>query len=483
MMKITPTKRKATLTPARKASRRSPPGRVASPAQVGVTSPATRAIEASALLQGSPMIKKATASIPHIYWNDGRPRFKPGPTLRALGYKSRNLVHPDGRFFTFEEASAESDRIRAEALGRREAAAAGRRLPRPVNPHMGKTLGQLCEACFSLPEFQGKAIVDGRKHRKGLSPKTVEGYRKSCRAVEQAAARMAASPKAVKAGSPSLWDTPAAAFSQKLAQALLDEVERHSGLHQARAVRAFLSQTWGRLAAREPGVNKHVWQEIEKLPVPEGRVRPWTVDEFVIMTDTADRLSQFLEGEADRPELGDCFVLGVLTVLRQTDRLSLTAVADAGTHLKVRTSKTGQEVELLKTPLLSKRLAAAAERRAAWTAGNVAPIKPDPHLIMDEQARQPFHASGDHYRKLFARVRQAAAKRLESCATLRDQDLRDTAQTWLDRAGVDGRIIARLAGHSPETAATMQARHYIEADRRAADAGLAALNSLLEGKL
>jgi hypothetical protein len=80
-------------------------------------------------------------------------------------------------------------------------------------------------------------------------------------------------------------------------------------------------------------------------------------------------------------------------------------------------------------------------------------------------------------------VRAAAARRLPSCAEIRDQDLRDTTQTWLHRAGVDGKIIALLAGHSPSTAAELQARHYIERDRRAADAGMAAIGKLLEGKL
>lgn len=424
------------------------------------------------------MIKSATVAIPHVVWNEGKPRFEPGPNLRPLGYKGRNLVHPDGRWFSFEEARAESARIAAEWRARRDARAEGKRLARIVPQGMGKTLGQLCEACFDLPEFQGRAIIDGRRHRKGLSPKTVEGYRKSARAAEQAATRMAT--RAAKSGAPSLWEAPAAVFSAKLAQALIEEVERHSGLHQARAVRAFLSQMWGRLAAREPGVNKHVWQEIARLPVPEGRVRPWTLDEFLIMVDTADNLSRFLPQESDRPEMGDCFVLGVLTVLRQTDRLTLTAEADTGTHLSVRTSKTGKPVQLLKTPLLVKRLAAAQARRAARP---VQPLKPERHLVLDERTWQPFHPSGDHYRKVFAKVRAAAAGRMESCAGLTDQDLRDTAQTWLDRAGVDGRIIARLAGHNPETAAIMQARHYIEADTKAADAGLAALNNLLEGKL
>ncbi len=41
---------------------------------------------------------------PHVVWRDGRPRFNPGNDLRLLGYRGKDLRHPDGRWFTRGEA-------------------------------------------------------------------------------------------------------------------------------------------------------------------------------------------------------------------------------------------------------------------------------------------------------------------------------------------------------------------------------------------
>lgn len=416
--------------------------------------------------------------IPHVRRAaEGRPRFDPGPNLRALGWtRSHDLKHPDGRWFTIEEAMAFSAAIKAEAATRASARAAGKRLARlpQQGSRLGRTLGELAEAVFALPEFKGERIVTGKRVRKGLAPKTVTGYRKCAAAVEKACTRMAEARAAE-----SLWDAPAAAFTPKLMNSLIDAIEVHSGLHQARACRAFLSQLWSRLAGEEPGADPLLFRRIEQLPVPEGRVRPWTVEELAVMVRTADNLSQHAPGCPDRPELGDMMILGAMTVLRQNDRLQLTAVQDIGTHWLVATSKgrrSGKRVKLLKTPVLAARLAAAHERRKAHTVQW-------PHLVIDEQEQRPFHPEGDHYRKLFATVRKAAAKILPACAGITDQDLRDTAQTWLYRQGVDEKIIARLAAHSAQTAAAMQERHYIERDGTEADAGLLALNRLIEGKI
>lgn len=61
---------------------------------------------------------------PHVSWRGGRPRFTPGPELRAAGHKSRDLKHDDGRWFSFGEAidwSREFDVARAPATPAPEA--------------------------------------------------------------------------------------------------------------------------------------------------------------------------------------------------------------------------------------------------------------------------------------------------------------------------------------------------------------------------
>ena len=41
---------------------------------------------------------------PHVVWRSGRPRFSPGPELRAEGYVGMDLLHDDGRWYTYGEA-------------------------------------------------------------------------------------------------------------------------------------------------------------------------------------------------------------------------------------------------------------------------------------------------------------------------------------------------------------------------------------------
>ncbi|WP_127523631.1 GIY-YIG nuclease family protein [Mesorhizobium sp. Z1-4] len=43
---------------------------------------------------------------PHVVWRGGRPRFSPGPELRLAGYKSFDLRHEDGRWYTLDETVA-----------------------------------------------------------------------------------------------------------------------------------------------------------------------------------------------------------------------------------------------------------------------------------------------------------------------------------------------------------------------------------------
>jgi hypothetical protein len=119
----------------------------------------------------------------------------------------------------------------------------------------------------------------------------------------------------------------------------------------------FLSQLWSRLGRNEPGAMKNLWSEIEKLPVPEGRINPWSVEQFAHMMKTADA-----EG---RPETADSFVLGAFTASRQADRLQWTLLEDTGTHIEGRQQKTGKLVSILKLPIVTRRFAAAQARRKA----------------------------------------------------------------------------------------------------------------------
>jgi hypothetical protein len=399
------------------------------------------------------MIKtaKSAVTITHVRWRDGRPRLDPGPGIRAFGITSRDLKHEDGRWFSYEEAVAESRALHDEITALRKG-----QKPRPKQAApAANTLDHLCDHLFNLPEFQHEKIVDRKREVKGLSPKTVSGYHKCRRAAMLACDRLAQS-----SGRPNLWHVPAAAIGPNAAQALIHEVHAHSGLASARAVRAFLSQMWTRLR-KSHGLAQNPWAQVDKLETLPGRIRPWEPHEFWHMVTTAEAMGL--------SEIADSYFLGVLHGHRQTDRLTMTDIKTIGeSHItwaqsKMR-NKTRVVVKLFIVEVLRQRLAAALRRREAHTVQWS-------ELIINEASQRPFAAAGDHYRHLHAEVRKRASQTMPSCADLRDQDLRDTNQTWLDRASVDPEVMALVAGHSLNRRdhTAVQKRHYVAYNQQRVD--------------
>jgi len=52
--------------------------------------------------------------VKYIVWRGGRPRFVPGLHLRRRGFRGENLIHPNGEWFTAEEAEHYSARLQQE---------------------------------------------------------------------------------------------------------------------------------------------------------------------------------------------------------------------------------------------------------------------------------------------------------------------------------------------------------------------------------
>jgi hypothetical protein len=107
-------------------------------------------------------------------------------------------------------------------------------------------------------------------------------------------------------------------------------------------------------------------------------------------------------------------------------------------------------------------------------------------VIVDEVTGAPYAQST--YRHVFGKVRALAIKgsnefALAPCPSLtyvgedgkqmfkRDQDLRDTAVTWLARAGCTVAEICAITGHSNKSVQTIIA-HYLGSARELADAGI-----------
>lgn len=408
---------------------------------------------------------KLISSLTHCKMRDGRPRFSPGPKVRALGFKGEDLRHVDfkgrktGAWFTQAEALAWATAKETEINARREAVkvakASGQRVkalrikPSPTSTHL--TVEDLFETWMDSPRMQGKTIKDGKRTQKAVAPATREDYRKKI--------------AVLAAFDPEIYGAPAESLSQPIVYDLYERLWQARGLATARGSVAVLSAavSWGLRRGRLPrlnGVNPCLRLGME---TPDARVRALTIPEVFALITAAD--------EIQLPEIGDATMLGVWTGQRQIDRLLLDDGGVFDNRRRFVQSKTKAVVEIKRAPELEMRLEAAKARRAAWTiqptrvvvyerAGELQPGKDD------WRAREPFKS--DWYRHCFAKVRAHAVKTMPSLADARDQDLRDTAVTWLTRAQCSAMEIAQITGHSLESIHQIL-KHYLSQHREIGD--------------
>jgi hypothetical protein len=402
--------------------------------------------------------------IPLVTWRDGRPRFFASAVHRAIGFKGEDLRHGKaGPWFSLDEAIAWSRRRQAELEEKREKIAAGETTVQKTANAAERarlagvvTISQLVEAFTTKnPRMQGVPIIDGRKRRKPLAAATVRGYKGSARLLEHLEDGAA-------------WHEPADDMTPKVLTGILDKVEVKHGLAQARALRAMISAAYGFGRSKAGGYmvrHNPVAGLEDTLPVLEPRIRVGSIGEMVHFVAVCDALGF--------PDIGDSIVLGLYTAQRQADRLALedSKVTAEGILFHQR-KKGGQPLLIPMIEILRDRVVAAAARRAEWRLNY-------PHVLIDERLRRPWD---DHrYRKAFRVLRHAASfgtlesvdgkvtrmavqllgkvdvagvlaaaglKPMPSLADFHDQDLRDTAVTWLALADNTKWEIASITGHS-----------------------------------
>lgn len=413
---------------------------------------------------------KVTVQIPLITWRDGRPRFIPGPTTQALGFKGQDLRHgKDGKWYSLDEAIAWSEKKQKQIADMRAAVRSGDITAKQAVKATAAarlsglvSIAHVVETFLDSPPMQGKAIVLGKKRREPLAANTIRSYKGSARLL-----------RGFDGGA--VWVEPAADLSGKALSGLLDEIEVANGLAQARAVRALVSAAYG--YGRSKGlIHNNPIDELETtLPVLEPDVRPGTIEEIETLIAVCDVL-----GFAD---VGDVVAAGPWTGQRQNDRLALQEDQINAEGILFRPHKKKRSREQLLVPLarcLRRRLQAAAERRKAWKVTN---LKPG-HVFLCEAMRKPWQA--DWYRKHFRVLKFAAAfgeyerydsgaskgeitrearmlfgtrdigaelaaagiTPLASLADFNDKHLRDTCLSWLALAGADKFETAGFSGHA-----------------------------------
>lgn len=389
-------------------------------------------------------------AILHVAWRDGRPRFSPGPRLRALGHAGYDLRHNApgqdeplapghgraGRWFTRGEAVDWSAAFAAALKAPRKR----RRTPAPARP--AYSIERLFSDWFNSDRFRADSA-------RPYARKTVEDYRQKARVLET--------------HDPVLWRAPVAALTRPICAGLFEQLQRARGLATARGALLVLGSAieWAMLRGKLPeGINP-----AHKLRMPAGntRMRFASRAEIEAMIAAAD--------ETGLPHVGDMIMLGVWTGQRQNDRL---AMRDEGLHdgrRRLRQSKTGALVEIAESPMLAARLAAARARRAG---AGVAAL-----TIVADAAGQPLEKRA--YNAHWNTVRAAAAKTQPSVRDLNDGDLRRTAVTWLALAGATIPEICAITGHTLASANDIL-KHYLVLNPAMGDTAIRKLVEWFEGK-
>lgn len=409
------------------------------------------------------MMGKATISIPLVTLRpDGlggfRPRYIPGKHHRSLGLKGEDLRHgKDGAWYTLDECAAWSA-ARQKLVAELETKSSPRARKAAVKHAAGITLCELSDKFFASPRANGQPLVEGKKRREPLSANSVRFYRTMSRQIEEL-------------DDGRLWVSPAAAISAKVLgdpdKGVLHRIEVGHGLGMARGVRAFLSTLYRFGTARGLVPFNPVTAIQERLPVPAPRVRYGSVEEMRQLIAAADLLAEPRVGNlapARFFDVGDMIVMGLWSGQRQGDRMAIDDYKiNADGMLFHQHKKHGQPLLIPEARPLAERLEAGRRRRAGWGVNY-------PTVLLDETHRAPWTAS--RYRRAFNQVRDAAAQGIAgpageqllapmpSLSDFRDQDLRDTAVTWLALADNDAIHIGSITGHSLDSVNAIL-RHYL----------------------
>lgn len=414
------------------------------------------------------------------YWQyrDGRPRWIPSQGLRAAGWRARDLKDAAGAFL--------SEGLSRDAAREINAAVAAWRRGEPVDA----AFASIAPAGAVAPDAAGgplpvavdrlsigrllDAYLESREFL-ALAASTQTGYRSSLKRLVDTLAGYAALPAApddpayllavatIRAANVSIF-APAetAAGITDLLYTAYWKLNDAVGKHQAYAVMAAAS-AWLAWARRHQSRTIQNWAKEVRRDTPPGRIRPLTWAEVEALVRAADRLGL--------PSIGDAVVLGLDLSWSQGDRLALTwdrcknGRALTGAEGRQKTGRVGG------TPMTSLGRARVAQillRQRAM------PARPT-HVIWSEVTNAPW--SADLYRKHFPRVRAEAARACPSVADARDQDLRDTAFTWMTNAGMDNSQIASRTLQSRAHIAQLGDKNYGEIGPEIADAGAAQLDA------
>ncbi len=383
----------------------------------------------------------AAIKVPYLKLRNGRPRWEPGPRLRAKGFKGQDLKDAAGNWLgevgAIEAAralNAQVDDWKANGKPRRRAVIP-RRHPR---------------SCESLYEMWTDSPGFKRK-----SPITQRDYKSKARIF------LDAKIDDIDAFN-RFGDAPATAIRANHLYAYWEEIYKSRGHSMANGTLAVIRAMFSHAMPKR--LDWRIDNPASKLGLDgvEPRVETWSPSEVAHFVRVAD--------EMDLSSVADAVIIALHTGQRQSDVLLLQhAKSNAGRAI-FRQGKTNARVSVPFTPALDERL---VKIRTRHTSGEVVDMTRP--LVIAERTGEPYKV--DYFRKRFAEVRtKAATGDFISLAGKQFLDLRDTAVTRLALAGCTVAEIRAITGHTLETVHKVL-KHYLALDDRMADAGIAKLKN------
>jgi integrase len=415
---------------------------------------------------------KIEVHIPYVVWRDGRPRFEPGPAMRALGFKGVDLRHGPqdargrltGAWFTLDECKAFAERRLKEVDDARTRVARGK------SPKAIVAKAQRQAPLYSVADMFGELWTEQRfnvpRDQGGLSPRTISDYQDNA--------------KILQAFDPELFASPAEAITPGIVRGLHQALWEDRGLTMAGRIISVLSVAYTHsISFEKPARRPLRFNPCLKLDLqkPAPRLRVALPKEVAALMQAADEIE---------PEVGDAYMLGLYTAQRLGDVLHLAEqwIGEKEDKLRFLQSKTGARVRVRATPQLRDRLIQAKARREATLVRLRAQLKPGQNYLPEPKTIVIDPRNGEPYsiRWFNDRHRAVRARAAEICPSVADflfLDWRDTSITRMALAGSTLAEIAGVSGHSLQSIHQIM-KHYLEIGEAHADAAIDKLVAWME---
>jgi len=382
-------------------------------------------------------------NIEFVLWRDGRPRFSPSPSLRKLGHAGHDLKLQDAggamRWMTPGEALDWSRAFKARIEGDRQAARSAKvkareKIERDARRAV-RDAGRIAkEKSYTLGQLLEDHLVNGIK---SAAPATRRLYTECKKMIELEA--------------PLAFVSEATAISRKAVIGIYEDLLEKRGVSMSYTGIRYLCLVYNWAIDRERIEGANPAARI-RMTAPGMRIRTITPAELLHLVATADRL--------ELGDVGDAILWGVFGCQRCTDRLDMRPDQIIDGRMELTQKKTGKDVSVrLAKPILARL--------------KLRPIGNKPRILVHETTglAMPYPT----YYGRYIRVRDEAAKTLPKLKGFRDQDLRDTAISWMGKSGCTDFEVMAVSGHT-HSKETKVLGHYMSIDHEFADAAIKKLD-------